>query len=122
MKMISWLLLLCCTFLVALVLVLTFIQPEFKQEVSMRLLAFSTRKIPIYLYVLGAFTAGLGLGLLTAIIGFFKAKMTGLKNNKRIRELEGALAEIKNARVPAAPETAQNATSASEQSPEQKRT
>lgn len=91
MKMISWLLLLCCMFIVALVLVLTFIQPEFKQEVSLRLLAFSTRKIPIYLYVVGAFAAGLGLGLGTALVGFFKAKLAAMKKNKRIKELELAL-------------------------------
>lgn len=101
MKMISWLLLLCGMFIIALVLVLTFIQPEFKQEVSMRLLAFSTRKIPIYLYVLGAFTLGLGLGLLTAIIGFFKAKMEGMRKNKKIRELEQALADTRKSKEPA---------------------
>jgi uncharacterized membrane protein YciS (DUF1049 family) len=95
MKMISWLLLLCISFLIALVLVLTFIQPEFKQEVSMRLLAFSTRKIPIYLYVLGAFTIGLGFGLITAVVGYFKAKMVDMKKNKRIKELEAALEEAK---------------------------
>lgn len=93
MKMISWLLVLCCTFLIVLVLVLTFIQPEFKQEVSVRLLTYSTRKVPLYLYVLGAFTAGLGLGLITALVGYVKSKMTVMKKNKRIRELEDTLAE-----------------------------
>lgn len=95
MKMISWLLLLFLMFLMVLVLVLTFIQPEFKQEVSLRLLTFSTRKIPIYLYVLGAFAMGLGFGLLTAIIGFFKAKMDGMRKNREIRDLEQALAEAR---------------------------
>jgi uncharacterized membrane protein YciS (DUF1049 family) len=105
MKMISWLFLLILTFCIALVLVLTFIQPEFKQEVSMRLLAFSTQKVPIYLYVLGAFTIGLGFGLITAIIGYFKAKMVEMKKNKRIRELETALAEAGKDQNPA-PSTA----------------
>lgn len=95
MKMISWLLLLCCSFLVVLILVLTFIQPEFKQEVSVRLLTFSTRKFPIYLYVLGAFTAGLGFGLITAIVGFFKAKIADRKKSKLIKELEAALADTR---------------------------
>jgi uncharacterized membrane protein YciS (DUF1049 family) len=83
------------------VLVLTFIQPEFKQVVSVRLLTHSTRKFPIYLYVLVAFAIGLGLGLATAVVCFVKARMADMKKNKRIRELENALADAVKERAPA---------------------
>jgi uncharacterized membrane protein YciS (DUF1049 family) len=117
MKMISWLLLLCCTFLIALVLLLTFIQPEFKQEVSMRLLTCSTRKVPIYLYVLAAFTLGLGLGMITAFVGFVKAQMAGMKKNRRIRELEDALAEVRKIHTSVPAGAAPHGQASTEQSP-----
>jgi hypothetical protein len=104
MKMISWLLLLCCSILVVLALALTFIQPEFKNIVSVKLLFIPDLKIPMYLFILGTFTAGLGFGIATALVVFVKAKITGMKKNKRIRELESALAEFKNTLISPAPD------------------
>ena len=100
MKMISWILLLCCTFLVVLALVLTFIQPEFKDTVSVKLLFFPDWKIPMYLFILGTFTAGLGLGIATALVVFVKAQIAGMKKSRRIRELEDALAEAQKTQSP----------------------
>lgn len=102
MKIISWLLLLCFTFLVALALALTFIQPEFKNMVSVKLLFFPDWKIPMYLFILGTFTTGLGFGIATALVVFVKAQMAGMKTNRRIRELEDALGEAGNTQNAAA--------------------
>jgi hypothetical protein len=102
MKMISWLFLLCCSFLVALALALTFIQPEFKNIVNVKLLFFPDSKIPMYLFILGTFIAGLGFGIATALVVFVKSKIAYVKKNKRIKELESALAEIENTRISAA--------------------
>jgi hypothetical protein len=101
MKMISWLLLLCFTFLVALALALTFIQPEFRNTVHIKLLFFPDRQIPMYLFILGTFTTGLGFGIATALVVFVKAKVIGIKTNKKIRELETALAEAQKIQNPA---------------------
>ena len=92
MKMIAWLLLLCCIFIVALALALTFTQPVFRDSVSVKLLFFPDREIQMYIFVLGVFIAGLGLGTATALIVFVKAKMAAVKKNRRIRELEAELA------------------------------
>jgi len=111
MKMLSWLLLLFATFCVALMLVLTFTQPEFKQDVSLKLIVYTIPKIPLYLFVLGAFTTGLGFGLITALIGYLKAKVTGMKKNKKIKELEAEIALL------SAPAASQSFAAVQPQSP-----
>lgn len=88
MRVVAWLLLLMVTFFIALVLVLTFMQPAFKQEVGARILTIHTRSIPVYMYVLGAFTFGLFLGVLGMLAGYVSAKRDAFRKNRRIRELE----------------------------------
>jgi hypothetical protein len=75
------------------VLVLTFIQPEFKVAVGAQILTHKTQRIPVYFYVLGAFILGLAMGTVAAIYGFVRAKASDFRKNKRIRELESELAE-----------------------------
>jgi uncharacterized integral membrane protein len=89
----SWLLLFIIAFFIALVLVLTFMQPAFRVEVGAQVLAFKTRAFPVYLYVLAAFVAGLGLGAAALLFQFISAKTDSIRKNRRIRELEQRLAE-----------------------------
>ena len=88
MRIITWLLLFLVAFFVALVLVLTFMQPEFKVAVGAQILTIKTRPIPVYLYVLGAFVAGLLLGFLSLVTGYVRAKADAFRKGKLIRELE----------------------------------
>jgi uncharacterized integral membrane protein len=101
MRLLTWLLLLVITFLVALVLVLTFIQPAFKTEVGAQILTIKTKAFPVYLYVLGAFVAGLLFGVLAMLSGYVRSKMDGLRKSKRLRELEERLAETEKRAVAA---------------------
>lgn len=103
MLLVRWLLLFIVAFFIALVLVLTFIQPAFKQEVGVQLLRYTTRPLPVYLYVLGAFVAGLGLGVTASIYGFVRAKATELRKNRHIRALEQELARLKQSEGEGAP-------------------
>ena len=88
MRVVAWLLLFMVAFFIALALVLTFMQPAFKQEVGAQILTLHTRSIPVYMYVLGAFAAGLFLGVLGMLAGYISAKRDASRKNKRIRELE----------------------------------
>ncbi|MCU0608168.1 MAG: LapA family protein [Chitinispirillaceae bacterium] len=91
MRLFTWLLLFVITFVFALVLVLTFMQPEFKQEVGAQILTYSTRPLPVYIYVLGAFVAGLGIGIVAGLVGFVRGKAREFNYAKKIRELEQEL-------------------------------
>jgi hypothetical protein len=93
MRLMTWILLFALSFFIALVLVLTFIQPEFKVAVGAQILTYKTQRIPVYFYVLGAFILGLAMGTVAAIYGFVRAKAGDFRKNKRIRELEAELAE-----------------------------
>jgi hypothetical protein len=95
MRMMTWLFLFVIAFFIALVLVLTFMQPEFKKEVGAQVLMLHTKPFPVYLYVLGAFLAGLALGMGAALYNFIRAKAGGLRMNRQIRELERQLADTK---------------------------
>jgi uncharacterized integral membrane protein len=96
MRLTAWLLLFALSFVIALVLVLTFTQPAFKEGVGVQLFTHTTRHFPVYLYVLGAFIAGLGIGVSAALLGFVRAKSVERRQTRRINELEGQLAEIRN--------------------------
>jgi hypothetical protein len=99
MRTITWLLLFMIALIIAFVMVLTFMQPAFKQEVGARILTIQTRAIPVYMYVLGAFLSGLLFGILAVLPGFVRAKMEGGRRNRRIRELEQKLVEAENTRT-----------------------
>jgi len=97
MRTLTWLLLFAVALFIALVMVLTFMQPVFKQEVGARILTVQTHAIPVYMYVLGAFLAGLFFGLLAMLPGYIRGKVEGGRRNRRIRELEQKLIEAENA-------------------------
>ena len=101
MKLLTWLLLLVIAFFVALVLVLTFTQPAFKTEAGAQILTFKTKAFPVYLYVLGAFVAGLLFGVLAMLTGLIRSKMDAFRKNKRVRELEDKLADAEKRAVAA---------------------
>jgi uncharacterized integral membrane protein len=93
MRLFTWLLILILTVFVALVLVLTFMQPAFKTEVGAQILMFKTRTFPVYMYVLGAFAAGLLIGVLAMVLGLVRTRLDIRRKNKRITELETKLGE-----------------------------
>ena len=92
-RLVSWLLLFAIAFFIALVLVLTFMQPAFRVEVGAQILTIKTRPFPVYLYVLAAFVAGLGIGTAALLFTYISAKAESMRRNKHIRELEQRLAE-----------------------------
>jgi uncharacterized integral membrane protein len=96
MRTVTWLFLFFVAIFIALVLVLTFMQPAFKQEVGARILTVTTHAIPVYMYVLGAFLAGLLFGVLSMLPGGIRTKLEGVRKSRRIRELEQKLAESEN--------------------------
>jgi len=98
MRTVTWLLLFMIALFIALVMVLTFMQPAFKQEVGAKILTIQTRAIPVYMYVLGAFLAGLFFGLLTMLPGYVRTRVESGRKNRRIRELEQKLVEAENAK------------------------
>jgi hypothetical protein len=99
MRTLTWLLLFVVALFIALVMVLTFMQPVFKQEVGAKILTVQTHAIPVYMYVLGAFLAGVLFGLLTVLPGYLRAMMDGGRKSRRIRELEQKLVESENVSV-----------------------
>jgi uncharacterized membrane protein YciS (DUF1049 family) len=107
MRLFSWILMFIITLFIALVLVLTFIQPEFKQFVGAQVLTYKTRPLPVYLYVIGAFALGLGLGIIQALYTFIRTRADLFRKNRRIRELEQALEERSGQGGPAGPLPAQ---------------
>ena len=93
MRFFSWILMFIITLFIALILVLTFIQPEFKQLVGAQILTYKTRPLPVYIYVIGAFALGLGLGIVQALYTFIRTRADLFRKNRRIRELEQAVDE-----------------------------
>jgi uncharacterized integral membrane protein len=91
MRLLTWLLLFVIVSFMALVLVLTFMQPAFKTEVGVQILTVKTKTFPVYLYVLGAFASGLLFGVLAMLSGYVRSKLDGRRKSKRIRELEEKL-------------------------------
>jgi uncharacterized membrane protein YciS (DUF1049 family) len=102
MKMFSWLILFILAFFIALVMVLTFIQPEFKQLVGAQVLTYKTRQLPVYFYVIGAFGLGVALGVMQALYTFIRTRTELFRKNRRIRELE-QLVDEQAAKIAAAP-------------------
>ena len=89
MRTAGWLLLLAITVGMVMTLTLTFMQPAFRQEVSVSILFFRTRSFPVYLYVLAALGAGIILGFFPMLFMYVRTKREVWRRGKRIRELEG---------------------------------
>jgi uncharacterized membrane protein YciS (DUF1049 family) len=88
MRLFSWMVTFIITLFIAMVLVLTFTQQEFKTTVGAQIITYKTRQLPVYLYVAGAFAFGLALGVFQVIFTFIRAKAEIFRKNKMIRELE----------------------------------
>jgi len=89
MRTAGWLLLLVITVVVVMTLTLTFMQPAFRQEVSISILFFRTRSFPVYLYVLAALGTGIMLGFFPMLFIYVQTKREVWRRGKRIRELVG---------------------------------
>ncbi|MBN2187921.1 MAG: LapA family protein [Chitinispirillaceae bacterium] len=98
MRTLTWLLLFAIALFIALVMVLTFMQPAFKQEVGARIFSVQTRALPVYLYVLGAFLAGLFFGIFSVLPAAIRSRMEGARKSRRIKELEQKLVESETSR------------------------
>jgi|LFRM01.2.fsa_nt_gb hypothetical protein len=100
MGAIKWLVVFLAAFIVAWVLIFTFTQDPFKALVSARIFAYRTPPVPIYVYVAGAFGAGLLLGLGTLVYNYVLLKGQILRKGKQIQDLERDLemvrAELEN--------------------------
>jgi uncharacterized membrane protein YciS (DUF1049 family) len=101
MRLFSWLLTFIIALFIALVLVLTFTQPEFNTTVGAKILIYRTRQLPVYFYVVAAFVAGLALGVMQVIFTFIRAKAALFHKNRQIRELEQKLADMEGQTPPA---------------------
>jgi hypothetical protein len=88
MRNAGWILLLVITAFAATMLTLTFMQPAFRQEVSVSIVFFKTREFPVYCYVLAALAVGLLLGVFPMLLLYIRAKREVFRRGKRIRELE----------------------------------
>jgi hypothetical protein len=96
MRFLKWSVLFVAAFMMAWILIFTFIQEPFKYMVPARILAYQTPPIPVYLYVAGAFGIGLILGLWVALYYFVVQKrLLGLKS-KEASTLEEELIRNRN--------------------------
>jgi hypothetical protein len=94
MRLFSWMVMFIIALFIALVLVLTFTQPEFKTTVGAQIITYKTRQLPVYLYIAGAFVFGLALGVFQVIFTFIRAKAEIFRKNKMIREFEQKIADL----------------------------
>lgn len=83
MRFLKWFVLFAAAFMVAWVLIFTFTQEPFKSMVPARILAYQTPPIPVYIYVAGAFGAGLLIGLWVALYYFIvQQRLLGVKSKE----------------------------------------
>ena len=80
MRTVTWLLLLIITVFLAITLTLTFMQPAFRQEVSVSIVFFKIRAFPVSFFVLAALIAGLILGFFPMFFLFIKTKRKAKRN------------------------------------------
>ena len=95
MKILKFVVIFAIAFLFASVLIFTFIQPEFKVPASAKIITYTTPKIPIYIYVAGAFGIGLLLGLVAAFYYYFTQHQKVHQATKELHVLEEKLADAK---------------------------
>jgi uncharacterized membrane protein YciS (DUF1049 family) len=93
MKILKWIVSFAIAFLVAWILIFTFIQEPFKVPASARILTYWTPAIPIYAYVAGAFGLGLLLGLFAAFYYYVVLQSKVHKSSRELHALEEKLAD-----------------------------
>jgi hypothetical protein len=94
MKVVKWLAVFVIAFLLAWVLIFTFIQTPFKQTASARILTWWTPAIPIYLYVAGSFFIGFVAGLCIAFYNYITLQAKLHRKTKECSSLQEQLSEI----------------------------
>lgn len=95
MNLMKWFLVFIVAFIVAAILIFTFIQEPFRQLVPGRILTWRTPAIPIYAYVAGAFGIGLLFGLGTTLYYYILLQAKMHRKNRAIGDLETQLAEAR---------------------------
>ena len=95
MKLMKWLLVFIVAFIVAAILIFTFIQEPFRQLVGARILTWRTPAVPIYAYVAGAFGIGLLFGLGTTLYYFILLQARVHHKNRAIDKLETQLSDAR---------------------------
>jgi len=95
MRLLKWIILFSIAFIAAWVLIFTFTQAPFKELVPARVLAYNTPPIPIYIYVAGAFGAGLLVGLFWTVYYYIALRAKVGRQKKQIRTLENDVDQIK---------------------------
>ncbi len=111
MGTIKWLVIFLAAFLFAWILIFTFTQEPFKALVSAMVFSYKTPPVPIYVYVAGAFGAGLFIGLGSLVYNYVRLRSRIHRKGKQIRDLEKELetvrAELENyQRIPETTEEA----------------
>ena len=97
MKILKWLGIFTIAFLIAWILIFTFNQDEFKEVASAKILAYTTPKIPLYFYVVGAFGVGLLLGLFATFYYYIVLQRKVHQATNELSALEEKLAESRRA-------------------------
>ncbi|HEX3020646.1 MAG TPA: lipopolysaccharide assembly protein LapA domain-containing protein [Chitinispirillaceae bacterium] len=96
MRFLKWSILFVAAFMVAWILIFTFTQEPFKILVPARVLAYQTPPMPVYIYVAGAFGAGLLIGLWVALYYFIVQARHLKSKSKEVSSLEEQLVQHKN--------------------------
>ncbi len=96
MRILKWVVVFAFAFVVAWILIFTFIQEPFAKAVPVIILGYRTVPIPIYAYVAGAFGIGLLIGFLAAAY-YYLLGQAGIRKRKReIKQLEDELVSVKS--------------------------
>jgi uncharacterized membrane protein YciS (DUF1049 family) len=96
MNLLKWVVLFIIAFVIAWVLIFTFTQHPFYEQVPARIFTYNTPPVPMYAYVSGAFGVGLLLGLTVALYYYITKQAEHFKRSRKIRALENELAELKS--------------------------
>ncbi|MBD3345535.1 MAG: DUF1049 domain-containing protein [Chitinivibrionales bacterium] len=91
MKFFKWALFFTASFLIAWIVIFTFIQEPFKQQVSAKIFSYNSPAIPVYLYVAGALGLGLLIGILMSVYYNIALRAEIHKRDKIIKRLEKEL-------------------------------
>ncbi|MDG5813873.1 lipopolysaccharide assembly protein LapA domain-containing protein [Chitinispirillales bacterium ANBcel5] len=94
MKISKWIAVFVLAFIIAWIVIFTFIQEPFALTVPMKLLWYTTPGIPIYVYVVSAFAIGLLIGFLIAGYYYLTGQAGLRKKSRRIKALELKLREV----------------------------
>jgi hypothetical protein len=88
MKFLKWSLFFVFSFLVAWIIIFTFIQEPFRQVVPAQILAYQSPPFPIYLYIAFAFFFGLGIGLVVSFYQYVTLSAAVRREQRQMETLE----------------------------------